>query len=1281
MFAKDVDVKRLSVEAQMDADRKTRDRSALPVLWAVPREGKRSRGQFWAFFPTETETSLTGIVNAPWKTNADRQNLLDGPFNRALLKETVRLVSTSLAALYRRDDPGYLLDLLPTRASDAAGWADAALIEELEAELVSVECVPNTFGKLQHTSVVQMRPDVALSGPVGDLLSGPDGELSGAWVHKSVEKRERRAKAERIGVKKALIKAWLKALAEPLSPASSVRAIIAAGVVEKELPRSQVDELRDAEIILTEAGGLVSAKSPSLLLPRADEPGEANDLFVHRVVAADPQARNVLRTLKVPEQSAASYLNSLLSGYRVDWGQAWSHLRELSLVDAVTILAKHASRHTLHVKTLAGDYKPLRMTLLPGQIVPASGERDAGVCIDLDSHRDDGDLLRKLEATEIPLPGRDQQYTPWFNGYLHAAIIEFCARLQKAAARPRWDLLSFGEYLTAGPLDPLTVLSEEGRVRMTLALVPHLTNERSWVLRHQTRPEVYPPLECVPPIRWMLQKHGRLSTSLGTKDIPHAVSSTLAAWSQILPVATLDAASSSALKLPDSLKALSALQWTAGFTQIQHVSDERLVGGFYRAAAEIINPAPALLWCRQGEDTVARPPSTIHLASDAETAQAHRTAGVPSVIVPDRKSVELLVDRWGMQRAAGTVRYVATSDETPLTDAFPGLRRYLSEADWQTPMQRCDDIWFESIGEDATGVVGLQFARVGDRLCFLTNLVPFDLVRHIAADLEVTLSNDQVQDVLDYARREARQRAVEVARASDDVSEKLVSLMDAATLLNGLPAGVQSILVERREHRSAQHVARTALAVYGVEVLPHYAEALARAGLEPPSRWGSSPRAQEFVDELGFPAEYAGFQRLRRDPTLDVDGPIELKPLHEFQKSIGRRIQDFIQKSTPERGLLSLPTGSGKTRVVVQAIVESMERGEFDGSVVWVAQSDELCEQAVQSWAQVWRAFGPRRRLRISRLWGQTNNRVVEAIAPHIVIATYQSLASRLRSPSYAWLLDATCIIIDEAHGSIALSYTDILDSFGLTARNTARPLIGLTATPFRSAADPAETQWLVNRYGKQRFDHDVISGDDPYPVLQGMGVLARVDQQVLEGGDLTLTEAELAELIQFKRIPASAESRLGQSEPRNTRLIESIKTLPSDWPVLLFATSVEHAHLMAALLSMEGVSAKAISGATDPGARRHYIEEFRQGRIRVLSNYNVLSTGFDAPSLRALYIARPVFSPVLYQQMLGRGLRGPLNGGKERCLVVNVQDNIAQFGEQLAFRHFEYLWKGESTV
>ena len=77
-----------------------------------------------------------------------------------------------------------------------------------------------------------------------------------------------------------------------------------------------------------------------------------------------------------------------------------------------------------------------------------------------------------------------------------------------------------------------------------------------------------------------------------------------------------------------------------------------------------------------------------------------------------------------------------------------------------------------------------------------------------------------------------------------------------------------------------------------------------------------------------------------------------------------------------------------------------------------------------------------------------------------------------------------------------------------------------------------------------------------------------------------------------------------------------------------------------------------------------------------MLSNYAVLTEGFDAPAVRAVYVARPTYSPNLYQQMIGRGLRGPLNGGKDECLIVNVRDNLAQFGESLAFTQFEYLWK-----
>ncbi len=43
---------------------------------------------------------------------------------------------------------------------------------------------------------------------------------------------------------------------------------------------------------------------------------------------------------------------------------------------------------------------------------------------------------------------------------------------------------------------------------------------------------------------------------------------------------------------------------------------------------------------------------------------------------------------------------------------------------------------------------------------------------------------------------------------------------------------------------------------------------------------------------------------------------------------------------------------------------------------------------------------------------------------------------------------------------------------------------------------------------------------------------------------------------------------------------------------------------------------------------------------------------------------------------MIGRGLRGPLNGGKDECLIVNVRDNFLNFGQKLAFTDFEHIWR-----
>lgn len=52
-----------------------------------------------------------------------------------------------------------------------------------------------------------------------------------------------------------------------------------------------------------------------------------------------------------------------------------------------------------------------------------------------------------------------------------------------------------------------------------------------------------------------------------------------------------------------------------------------------------------------------------------------------------------------------------------------------------------------------------------------------------------------------------------------------------------------------------------------------------------------------------------------------------------------------------------------------------------------------------------------------------------------------------------------------------------------------------------------------------------------------------------------------------------------------------------------------------------------------------------------------VLTLGFDEPRTDAVCVASPSWSAVAYKKMVGRGLRGPLNGRTRKCIVMDVQD------------------------
>ena len=85
------------------------------------------------------------------------------------------------------------------------------------------------------------------------------------------------------------------------------------------------------------------------------------------------------------------------------------------------------------------------------------------------------------------------------------------------------------------------------------------------------------------------------------------------------------------------------------------------------------------------------------------------------------------------------------------------------------------------------------------------------------------------------------------------------------------------------------------------------------------------------------------------------------------------------------------------------------------------------------------------------------------------------------------------------------------------------------------------------------------------------------------------------------------------------------------------------------------------VCGETPKKEREQILEDFKNGKLKVVLNCSVLAVGFDYPALDTVVMARPTMSLRLYYQILGRALR-PYEGKKG--WVIDLCGNIERFGE-----------------
>lgn len=469
------------------------------------------------------------------------------------------------------------------------------------------------------------------------------------------------------------------------------------------------------------------------------------------------------------------------------------------------------------------------------------------------------------------------------------------------------------------------------------------------------------------------------------------------------------------------------------------------------------------------------------------------------------------------------------------------------------------------------------------------------------------------------------------------------------------------------------------------------ARAIAQRSWHPGKRW-----AKHFVKALGLPPALAGIAGSKTEPeSLEAEPFRPLPLLEDFQVALCDQVHAVLGAARGHnRGILTLPTGAGKTRTAVEALTEWIPANPGRG-VLWIAQSEELCEQAVQAFREVWvdrgaRSEPPKEPLLIARLWGAGRGVIDDA---DVTVASIQKLHSiqhqsddDARREDLGDLADRIgVVVVDEAHRSLAPSYAEVLRVFDIdlgSSSPSAMPLLGLTATPYRAVDD--ETRRLARRFHGRLLIAPIL-GDDPVEELRRRRVLSRPVHWVIkhEGRAISLDDDPRYEehFKNFADFHPDILRRLGEDVTRNRRLIDVLLGLETDWPTLFFGCSVEHAKAVALLLSRAGRKAGVVTATTRAATRRHLIEQFRDGELSVLSNYGVLTTGFDAPRVRAVVIARPTASPVLYEQMIGRGMRGSRFGGTDECLVFDVEDNI-HFDGQMAYAKYSSYWsKNEEEI
>lgn len=310
--------------------------------------------------------------------------------------------------------------------------------------------------------------------------------------------------------------------------------------------------------------------------------------------------------------------------------------------------------------------------------------------------------------------------------------------------------------------------------------------------------------------------------------------------------------------------------------------------------------------------------------------------------------------------------------------------------------------------------------------------------------------------------------------------------------------------------------------------------------------------------------------------------------------------------------LLYAPTGAGKTIMAGGVIQGAYQKGK----IVWfVCHRRELIFQGSNKLSE----FGIPHSIVLSG----------EEHSPYerVYVGSVQTLDSWVFKKEKIEIPEPDVIVFDEAHHAVSNTWKQIVDKFPQAA------VIGLSATPVR--ADGKGLGHIFQSMVMAPSISELTENNFLVPVKYYAPSIPDLWGVKVQAGDYNLNQ--LGQVMDKKKLVGDIVSNWGRICP--------------DRKTVIFATTVAHSLHIKEIFEAEGVAIEHIDGNTPKEERDYILKSLKRGDIQIVTNCQVLTEGWDEPSVSCCILARPTKSLGLYLQMVGRVLR-PFEGKSDTILI-----------------------------